>query len=143
MADSFNKKDREKKRQKKKKDKAEKKELRKADGVKGNDIMYIDEFGNLTPNPPDPKRKSRIKAEDIEVSIPKKEDYEEMDAIREGVVKFFNSEKGYGFIIDSVTGESYFTHINNTRDPIKEGDKVVFEIGSGPKGPVALDVGLK
>ncbi len=143
MADSFNKKDREKKRQKRKKEKAERKEQRKAEGKKGNDIMYVDEFGNLTPTPPDPKRKSKIKAEDIEISIPKKSEMDEFDHLRQGTVKFFNTDKGYGFIIDAVNGDSYFTHINNTHDPIKEGDKVVFEVGSGPKGPVALDVRLQ
>lgn len=143
MADSFNKKDREKKRKKRQEDKAEKMEQRKSDGKKGNDIMYVDEFGNLTSSPPDPRHKIKIRKEDIDVSVPKKEALESVETVRNGFVKFFNSEKGYGFIVDDITGESYFTHVNNLIDEVAEQDRVSFEIGSGPKGPIALDVRLK
>ena len=143
MADSFNKKNREKKRRKRKENKAEKKEQRKAEGIKGNDIMYIDEFGNFTTTPPNLQNRAKVKAEDIDISIPKKDDLENQDTIRTGRVKFFNTEKGYGFIIDDVTNESYFTHANNLIDEIAERDKVTFELGSGPKGPIALEVRLQ
>lgn len=143
MADSFNKKDREKKRQKRKQEKAEKKEQQKTDGKKGNEIVYIDEFGNFTSTPPDPKKKSKIKAEDIEIAVPKKEDLGPEDAVRTGVVKFFNAEKGYGFIIDDKTGESFFAHANNLIDTISDNDKVTFETDSGPKGPIAIEVRLQ
>lgn len=142
MADSFNKKDREKKRRKRKENKAEKKAQRKSEGVSGNGIMYVDEFGNFTDVPPDPKRKNKIRTEDIEISVPKQEDRDDSEFERRGRVKFFNTDKGYGFIIDEVTGESYFAHVNNLIDEITENDHVVFEIGSGPKGPVALNVKL-
>ena len=144
MADSFGKKDREKQKRKRKEEKAARKERRKAEGIKGNDIMYVDEFGNFTTTPPDlTKKKSSVKLEDIEISVPKAEDIEEEDPIRNGTVKFFNTEKGYGFIIDDLTGDSYFAHINNLRDEITQNDKVQFEVGSGPKGPIALEVRLK
>ncbi len=143
MADSFNKKDREKKRRKKREEKAEKKERRKAEGKQGNDIMYVDEFGNFTTTPPDPKKRTKVNIEDISISVPTKESLEEEEGARSGRVKFFNTEKGYGFIVDDLTGESYFAHANNLIDEIKENDKVVFELGSGPKGPIALDVKLK
>lgn len=140
MADTFNKKDREKKRRKRRENKAEKKAQRKAEGTKGNEIMYVDEFGNFTTQAPDPTQKSKIKKEDIEISIPKKEEGEEESPFRNGTVKFFNYDKGYGFITDDVTGQSYFAHVNNLKDEIGENDKVQFEVGDGPKGPVALDV---
>lgn len=142
MADTFNKKDREKKRRKRKENKAEKKALRKADGNKGNEIMYVDEFGNFTEVAPDPKQKRKINKEEIEVSVPKKEEVEEEITQRSGTVKFFNYEKGYGFILDDLTGQSHFAHVNNLKDEITENDKVFFEAGQGPKGPVALDVVL-
>lgn len=143
MADSFNKKDREKKRRKRKKEKAERKAERKAEGKKEQEFMYLDADGNLSPTPPDPAKKEKIKAEDIIIGIPKKEEEDPLDKIRPGVVKFFNTEKGYGFIIDEDTGLSYFTHMENLIDQIADNDKVTFEIGSGPKGPIAQGVRQK
>ena len=76
MADSFNKKDREKKRQKRKKDKAERKEQRKLEGKTEIEFMYMDENGNLVSTPPDPTKKKVVKVEDIVLGVPKKEDRE-------------------------------------------------------------------
>ena len=58
------------------------------------------------------------------------------------MVKFFNVEKGYGFIIEKGADESYFVHIDNVVGEITSNDKVVFEIGNGPKGPIATNVRL-
>jgi len=140
MADSFNKKDREKKRRKKNEEKAERKQQKKLEGKKEVQFVYVDENGNFTDTPPDPTKKKKIKAEDIEIGIPKKEDIEPMDLIREGVVKFFNSEKGYGFITDNQTKESLFVHIGNVTGDIRDNDKVKFEVGNGDKGPIAVNV---
>jgi len=140
MADSFNKKDREKKRRKKNEEKAERKQQKKLEGKKEVQFVYVDENGNFTDTPPDPTKKKKIKAEDIEIGIPKKEDVEPMDLIREGVVKFFNSEKGYGFITDNQTKESLFVHIGNVTGDIRDNDKVKFEVGNGDKGPIAINV---
>jgi hypothetical protein len=58
---SFNKKEKEKKRLTKRKDKEQKKEDRKATSSKGKGIdemlAYVDENGNITSTPPDPKKK--------------------------------------------------------------------------------------
>ena len=141
MADSYNKKERQKKKQKRRKEKAERKEQRKLEENKTPEFMYVDEFGNLTATPPDPtKKKAEVKLEDIDISVPSQEKSSESSFIRTGVVKFFNTEKGYGFIIDDETQESYFVHVNSLTEEIKERDKVSFEIGSGPKGPVANEV---
>jgi cold shock CspA family protein len=142
MADSYNKKEREKKKQKRKKDKSERREQRKSEGFKTEEFMYLDENGNLVATPPDPLKKTKIKTEDIQISTPKREDEGPIDPIRFGVVKFFNTEKGYGFIIDKETGDSFFVHMDNLIDRIKDNDKVTFEIGYGPKGPIALLVKL-
>ncbi|MEO1516108.1 MAG: cold shock domain-containing protein [Bacteroidota bacterium] len=140
MADSYNKKEREKKRRKRKQNKAEKKKQKKADGIKSEEFMYVDEFGNLTPTPPDLSKKETINVEDIEVSTPKSLNQNEDKFVKNGVVKFFNPEKRYGFIEEVNTGTDYFVHEDNLIDRINEKDKVVFEIGAGPKGPIAINV---
>jgi cold shock CspA family protein len=65
-----------------------------------------------------------------------------VDVVRKGQVKFFNDEKGYGFITDSETKDSIFVHINNISDTIRENDRVTFEVEMGPKGPNAVKVKL-
>ena len=60
-----------------------------------------------------------------------------------GTVKFFNSEKGYGFL--SVEGEEdVFVHYSNIEGEgyrsLDEGQAVEFEVGPGRKGPEALNV---
>jgi cold shock CspA family protein len=52
----------------------------------------------------------------------------------------FNSSKGFGFIKDSVSQESVFVHINELDGPVKEKDKVVFEVQNGHKGLSAIKV---
>lgn len=140
MADSFQKKEREKKKRKKKKEKAERKAQRKLEGKTTEEFMYLDENGNLTPTPPDPSKKEKIKAEDIVIGIPPKEKSDQPNFLRTGVVKFFNEEKGYGFIEDKETKESFFVHANSLVDEINDNDRVVFEVGKGPKGPEAKEV---
>lgn len=142
MADSFNKKEREKKRRKRKKEKEERKQQRKLEGTKPIEFMYQDENGNLTTTPPDPTKKTKINLEEISISTPKKEQTEESNFLKTGVVKFFDASKGYGFIIDNDTKDSFFVHVANLVDPIQDNDKVSFEVGSGPKGPIAIGVKL-
>ncbi len=143
MADSYSKKEREKKKRKKAKEKLERKERRKMEGKTQIEFMYVDENGNLTPEPPEAPPKE-VKLEDIEVGVPKKDDRVQDDPQRKGKVKFFNAEKGFGFIIDQETNENYFVHVNNINaEEIDTNDKVTFEIESGPKGLVAVNVDKK
>jgi cold shock CspA family protein len=142
MADSYNKKEREKKKAKRKKEKRERREQRKQEDSSPPEFMYVDEFGNLTTTPPDPSQKRKIKAEDIDVSTPKQDKSVSMDPVKNGKVKFFNEEKGYGFIIERDTQNSYFVHIDSLIDPIQDNDQVSFEVGMGPKGPIAIEVKL-
>ncbi len=60
--------------------------------------------------------------------------------MKQGTVKFFNSEKGFGFIVDDETGKDFFVHISGTIDEIKEGDKVEFDLKEGKKGLNAVSV---
>ena len=62
--------------------------------------------------------------------------------MKNGIVKFFNGSKGYGFIKDSETQESVFVHVNNVLEEIKDNNMVSFEVEMGPKGPTAVQVKL-
>jgi cold shock CspA family protein len=142
--ESWNKKETEKKRAKKKKDKEQKKEDRRANAKEGKSfddmIAYVDENGNISSTPPDPKKKIIVKEEDIQIGIPKHQD--EPAKIRKGIVSFFNESKGYGFIKDLDSQESIFVHVNGLVDQIKEKDKVTFDVEQGPKGLNAVGVKL-
>src|SRR5438034_9928404 len=78
---TFAKKEKEKQRQKQKQEKREKMEERKANQVKGkslDDMMaYVDENGNITSTPPDPRKKRIFSAEEIEIGVPKAADVPE------------------------------------------------------------------
>jgi CspA family cold shock protein len=62
-----------------------------------------------------------------------------------GVVKWFDKGKGYGFILEE-SGSDVFVHysgiISDGFKTLKEGDQVTFEIQTAPKGPAAVDVML-
>jgi cold shock CspA family protein len=75
----------------------------------------------------------------MQIGVPKHEDVEE-EAVRTGVVSFFNDAKGFGFIKDKQTGESVFVHVNQLTERITENDKVNFEVEMGHKGPSAINV---
>lgn len=144
--ESWNKKERENQKQKARKQKAEKKKFRKENEQKGKsleDMMaYIDENGNLSSTPPDPRKRKEIKVEDIEIGVPKQQPIDPADLIQKGTVSFFNHEKGYGFIRNLKTGESLFVHINDCAEPISEKSTVTFEVAWGPKGGSAVNVKL-
>ncbi len=143
MAESWNKKEREKKKQKERKDKADKMKERKENGSKKNlgDMMaYVDENGNISSTPPDPKKRKEIKADDIEIGVVNNRESD--DVMRTGRVSFFNQGKGFGFIKDSVSQESIFFHVNGLSFSIKENDRVNFRIEMGPRGPSAANIEL-
>jgi len=95
---TFGKRDKEKKRLEKRQEKADKKEERKANAKKGQSLedmmVYVDEDGNFTSTPPDPKKKKEINHQEIELDIRKMQAAAEEDARRNGVVTMFNHEKG-------------------------------------------------
>lgn len=60
--------------------------------------------------------------------------------MKKGKVKFFNREKGYGFITDDESGEEYFVHNSKCTEPIKEEDEVEYDLVQGKKGLNASNV---
>ena len=60
-----------------------------------------------------------------------------------GRVKFYNENKGYGFIIIDDEGKELFVHqseIKTADETLKKGQKVKFKVGKGPKGIHAVKV---
>ena len=138
--ETFGKKEREKKRLKKKKDKQLRKEERKGTS-QDSMFVYVDEFGQLTDTPPDPDKKIKVDASTIEIGIPKKENRAvEEEVAKEGKVSFFDTSKGFGFILDSTSQDKYFVHVSGLIDEVKENDKVTFELERGLKGMNAVRV---
>lgn len=140
--ETFNKKEKEKNRLKKQQEKQLKKEERKANAAGGgldNMMAYVDEFGRIVDTPPDLTKVKKIKAENIEIGVPKREE-EEDPGVRTGKIIFFNDQKGYGFIKENETEEKYFVHINGLLDKVVENDKVSFDLEKGVKGMNAVHV---
>jgi len=143
---TYSKIEKEKARIKKREEKLKKKEARKAenkDNSKGIQFAYVDAYGNLTDTPPNPADKIKVDASSIEIGIPKREESDEIiDPVHNGKVSFFDSSKGFGFIIDSQSQEKYFCHVSGLLDEIAENDKVSFELERGMKGMNAVKVKL-
>jgi len=59
-----------------------------------------------------------------------------------GTVKWFNDEKGFGFITSDAGGDDLFAHFSaintNGFKSLKEGQKISFDVAQGPKGQASL-----
>ncbi len=60
--------------------------------------------------------------------------------MQQGTVKFFNDEKGFGFIKDNETNQDYFVHVSGVKEEIADGDAVEYEVVEGRKGLNAVNV---
>jgi CspA family cold shock protein len=60
-----------------------------------------------------------------------------------GKVKFFNEDKGFGFITEDGTGTDHFVHISGVKEEtLHQDDEVSFELVEGRKGLNAVNVTL-
>ncbi|GAB3340702.1 cold shock domain-containing protein [Marivirga atlantica] len=57
-----------------------------------------------------------------------------------GTVKFFNEDKGFGFIVEDETQNEIFVHVSGLEEDIEKNDKVSFETTEGKKGLNAVSV---
>lgn len=66
--------------------------------------------------------------------------------MNKGTVKWFNSQKGFGFITNEANGEDVFVHFSGIATDgfktLEDGQSVTFEITQGSKGLQAVDVKL-
>ena len=143
-SETFGKKEVRNKKEKKRKEK-EKRRLEKKEQGKNGDlddmIAWVDENGMITSTPPDLTQKKEVKAENIEIGIPKAEDrVNDKIKMRSGRLKNFDEAKGFGFIIDSETKESIFVHRNDCDGDLKTGCQVEFETEKGLNGLKAVNV---
>jgi CspA family cold shock protein len=64
--------------------------------------------------------------------------------VAKGTVKWFNADKGFGFIAPDDGGDDLFVHHSEVKTggyaSLSEGQKVEFQVGQGRKGPCATDV---
>ena len=60
--------------------------------------------------------------------------------MEEGTVKFFNEQKGFGFIRSNDSGKDVFVHESGLLERISDNDNVTFEVQEGDKGLKAVNV---
>ena len=56
-----------------------------------------------------------------------------------GIVKFYDEIKGFGFIRDTQTSKEYFVHSSGLIDRIRDNDEVTFDLQEGRKGLNAVN----
>ncbi len=146
MAETFSKRERRKKKIERRREKEFRRDERRNIVTKSKSLdemmAYVDENGNLSDTPPDPKNAYKVAAEDIVIDIPKAQP-EDPDALLTGIVNYFDPSKGYGFIINEQTSERLFVHVNSLAQPNTElnmGDKVSYTATRSPRGMQAVSV---
>ena len=146
MAEFFNKRDREKKKQQARKEKEDRKRERKENSRDGNSLAqmmaYVDENGNLTSIPQDHTKRREVSIDEIQIGVPKGNGANSVEQFDEGVITYFNFEKGFGFIRDSKTKQSVFVHSKQISTPVQLNDKVKYIVSRGLKGPEATEVSI-
>ena len=140
MADSFSKKENSKKKAKKMQEKSLRREDRKTNNNKGKTlddmIVYVDVNGNFTSVPPHLQNKEEdlARAKKAAQSL-----MDSGDTIFTGIVTYF-SDKGYGFITESESGENVFFHHGALTSVIVKHDKVNYKKENSPRGFRAIEI---
>lgn len=144
-SESFGKKNVKNKQEQKRKEKEKKRLERKESSKKStldDMIAYVDENGMITSTPPDPEQRTSVEAEEILLSPPKQTEEDQSVSVRKGLLYMYHESRGFGFIRDLETRESYFAHAAHFITPASEGDTVTFRIIRGQKGFQATEIAL-
>ena len=105
--------------------------------LKQDEFVYVDHLGNFTDTPPDPAEKEEISLESINLGAAKNQDFDEKI---QGKVTFYEPDKGFGFIKNLTSHDSYFFHFSECKDTLGVGDKVEFDTVRGEKGLNAVKI---
>ena len=57
-----------------------------------------------------------------------------------GRIKFYNEQKGYGFITDTEEGKDIFFHVTGLLEEVKQNEEVQYEVEVGNRGPKAINI---
>lgn len=57
-----------------------------------------------------------------------------------GTVKFFKTDKGFGFIKDDNSSKEIFFHVSGTTETVTQNDVVEYDEEEGKKGPIAVNI---
>jgi CspA family cold shock protein len=63
--------------------------------------------------------------------------------MKKGVVKFYNPSQKFGFITCEEDKQEYYVHAKDMLSPVKQGDRVVFELQPSKRGMKAVKVSLE
>lgn len=139
MADSFTKKENNKKKTKRLQDKKLRREDRKDNNNKGKTlddmIVYVDVNGHFTEVPP------HLQNRDADLARAKKAQESAVDPNADftGIITYL-SEKGFGFITEDNTGENVFFHVGQVNQTVEKHNKVSYKKEMTPKGYRAIDI---
>lgn len=64
----------------------------------------------------------------------------EANEVHTGKISYYNTDRGYGFLIDLVTNSEIFFHVSEVQGTIQKGNKVQFNLGSNQKGVLARNI---
>jgi cold shock CspA family protein len=78
--------------------------------------------------------------EDIQIGTPIYNPEDAVSEVRTGVLSFFNTDKGFGFINETPSGARVFVHISQLPNSVKENDKLSYEVEMGDRGLNAINV---
>jgi len=77
----------------------------------------------------------------LETNIIFEDNFIYFNTMHTGVIKFFNEDKGFGFITNEATKQDIFVHITGLKTKsVNQGDRVSYNEEKGKKGIIAVDV---